>query len=114
MPASHGPAAEAEVVDAFRELGVTAFTTGRAAGSFGTQSDEAVRDVMARWGSLRSRLGVRRLATAAQVHGSAILEHDRSSITLLPSSADLAVVTILICKPMLAPASSYAICGKMV
>jgi YfiH family protein len=77
-PASHGPAPEAEVVDAFRELGVTAFTTGRAAGSFGTQSDEPVRDVMARWAALRSRLGATRLATAAQVHGDAILEHDGS------------------------------------
>ena len=77
-PASHDPAPEAEVVDAFRELGVTAFTTGRAAGSFGTQSDEPVRDVMARWASLRSRLGAARLATAAQVHGDAILEHDGS------------------------------------
>lgn len=73
-----GEAVEAEVVDAFRAFGVTAFTTGRAAGSFGTQSDEPVRDVMARWSSLRSRLGAPRLATAAQVHGDAILEHDGS------------------------------------
>ena len=69
---------EAEVVDAFRDFGVTAFTTGRAAGSFGTQSEEAVRDVMARWSSLRSRLGAAQLATAAQVHGSAIAEHGGS------------------------------------
>jgi polyphenol oxidase len=74
--ASPGPAPDAEVVGAFRELGVTAFTTGRAAGSYGTQSDEPVRDVLARWTTLRSRLGAARLATAAQVHGDAILEHD--------------------------------------
>lgn len=74
--ASLGPAPEAEVVDAFRALGVTAFTTGRAAGSYGTQSAEPVRDVMARWATLRSRLGALRLATAAQVHGDTILEHD--------------------------------------
>lgn len=66
----------AEAIDAFRALGVTAFTTGRAAGSFGTQSDEPVRDVMARWASLRSHLGVARFATAPQVHGDVILEHD--------------------------------------
>ena len=76
--ASLDQAPEAEVVAAFREFGVTAFTTGRVAGSYGTQSDEPVRDVMGRWSSLRSRLGAARLATASQVHGEAILEHDRS------------------------------------
>ena len=76
--ASRQPALEGEVVDAFRELGVTAFTTGRAAGSFGTQSDEPVRDVLARWASLRALLGTARLATASQVHGDRVLEHDVS------------------------------------
>lgn len=66
---------EAEVVESFAELGITAFTTGRGAGSFGTQSDEPVRDVMARWSALRARLGGARLATAAQVHGDTVLEH---------------------------------------
>jgi polyphenol oxidase len=66
---------EAEVVESFAELGITAFTTGRAAGSFGTQSDEPVRDVLGRWSALRHRLGGARLATAAQVHGDTVLEH---------------------------------------
>jgi YfiH family protein len=66
---------EAEVVGSFAELGVIAFTTGRAAGSFGTQSDEPVRDVMARWSVLRRQLGGARLATAAQIHGDTVLEH---------------------------------------
>ena len=74
-PPSTGPVLEAEVVEAFVELGVTAFTTARGAGSFGTQSDEPVREVMARWSALRARLGASRLATAAQVHGDAVLEH---------------------------------------
>jgi polyphenol oxidase len=74
--AAAAPVLEAEVVESFAELGVTAFTTGRGAGSFGTQSDEPVRDVMARWGALRARLGGVRLATAAQVHGGTVLEHD--------------------------------------
>ena len=74
--ASPGPAPDAEVVDAFRDLGVTAFTTGRDAGSYGTHSDEPVREVLARWAALRSRLGATRLATAAQVHGAAVLEHE--------------------------------------
>ena len=69
---------EAEVVDSFQELGFVAFTTGRQAGSFGTQSDEPVRDVMGRWSALRARLGGARLATSAQVHGNAILEHDQA------------------------------------
>jgi polyphenol oxidase len=73
--AAASPVLEAEVVEAFAELGVTAFTTGRAAGSFGTQSDEPVRDVLGRWSALRHRLGGARLATAAQVHGDTVLEH---------------------------------------
>ncbi|MEO8619749.1 MAG: polyphenol oxidase family protein [bacterium] len=66
-----------EVVDSFAELGVLAFTTGRAGGSFGTGTDEPVRDVMARWSALRALLGGHgcRLATATQVHGAAIVEH---------------------------------------
>jgi YfiH family protein len=66
---------EAEVVESFAELGITAFTTGRGVGSFGTQSDEPVRDVMARWSALRARLGGARLATASQVHGDTVLEY---------------------------------------
>jgi len=66
---------EAEAVDTFAELGVTAFTTGRAAGTFGTQSEEPARDVLGRWSALRTRLGGARLATAAQVHGNTVLEH---------------------------------------
>jgi YfiH family protein len=74
--ASAAPVFEAEVVEAFTDLGVVAFTTGRAAGSFGTQSDEPVREVMARWSALRARLGALRLATAGQVHGDTVLEHE--------------------------------------
>ena len=65
----------AEHVDSFAELGVRAFTTGRGAGSFGTGSDEPVRDVMARWNALRNALSGVRLATATQVHGRTIIEH---------------------------------------
>lgn len=66
-----------EVVESFRDLRVMAFTTGRAAGSFGTQSDEPVRAVMARWSSLRELVssGHERLATATQVHGADIVVH---------------------------------------
>jgi YfiH family protein len=69
--------ADAEVIESFRACGVTAFTTGRAAGSFSMQSDEPARDVTARWSALRSILGgpAVRLATAAQVHGREVLIH---------------------------------------
>lgn len=66
-----------EVVESFAALGVTAFTTGRAAGSFGLHTDEPVRTVTARWTALRARLGgpAARLATAFQVHGNSVLRH---------------------------------------
>ena len=49
--------AGAEVIESFRPLGITAFTTGRAAGSFSMQSDEPARVVSARWNALRAHLG---------------------------------------------------------
>lgn len=72
---SADPALEAETVGAFDALGITAFTTGRAAGSFALYSDEPASAVMGRWAALRGRLGGARLATAAQVHGNEVLEH---------------------------------------
>ena len=70
--------AGAEVIESFRPLGITAFTTGRAAGTFSMQSDEPARDVSARWTALRAQLGgsAVRLATAAQVHGRDVLIHE--------------------------------------
>ena len=58
-------------------LGIRAFTTTRAAGSFGVASSEPVRDVMARWDRLRAELAPagQRLATARQVHGDRVLLH---------------------------------------
>lgn len=66
-----------ETVQSFAELGVLAFTTGRATGSFGTGTDEPVHEVMARWSVLRAMVGgsCPRLASATQVHGTTILEH---------------------------------------
>ncbi|MEP6992388.1 MAG: polyphenol oxidase family protein [bacterium] len=69
--------AGAEDVDAFADFGIRAFTTGRGAGSFGTGTEEPVREVMARWSALRELVGGSgaRLATATQVHADTILEH---------------------------------------
>jgi polyphenol oxidase len=66
-----------EEVESLSELGILAFTTGRAAGSFGMQTGEPVRDVTARWTALRTLLGgpAARLATSFQVHGSTLAEH---------------------------------------
>ena len=106
----HAAGFEGELVDSFRAFGVTAFTTGRAAGSFGTQSDEPVRDVMARWSSLRVRLEAPRLATAAQVHGDVILEHggewtgwlrgDAADGHLARSAGTAMAVTVADCVPV--------------
>lgn len=66
-----------EPIRELESLGVRAFTTTRAAGSFGVATDEPVREVMARWERLRSDLasGGPRLATAKQVHGARIVVH---------------------------------------
>lgn len=64
-----------EVVPDFAELGIRAFITTRAVGSFGLQSDEPVKDVMGRWSALRAELGGTRFATASQVHGANVLVH---------------------------------------
>jgi hypothetical protein len=66
-----------EVIESFADLGVLAFTTGRAFGTFGTAGDEPVGDVMARWSALRTLVASNshRLATALQVHGTTIIDH---------------------------------------
>ncbi|HYC49960.1 MAG TPA: polyphenol oxidase family protein [Gemmatimonadaceae bacterium] len=70
---------QAEVVDDFARFGIFAFTTTRQFGSVGTGSDEPVRDVLGRWDAIRATLdqrGVKRLATASQVHGAHVLIHE--------------------------------------
>lgn len=72
------PSDQLEIVRDFEAFGVHAFTTTRATGTFGANSEEPIRTVMGRWDALRATLaayGATRLATAAQVHGDAIIEH---------------------------------------
>jgi YfiH family protein len=71
------PAAWYEAVPELESLGVRAFTTTRAAGSFGLAGDEPVRAVMGRWDRLRAELAPSgpRLAIARQVHGDRIVMH---------------------------------------
>lgn len=59
-------------------LGLVAFTTTRAAGSFGLGSDEPVCAVMDRWSALLAdcrAAGAPALASAGQVHGAALETH---------------------------------------
>jgi polyphenol oxidase len=70
--------ADSEVVPDVESFGILAFTTTRATGSFGVGTTEPVRDVMGRWDALRRALRANgpRFATATQVHGTRVLEHD--------------------------------------
>jgi polyphenol oxidase len=107
-------ASQVEFVDDFTPFGVRAFTTTRLAGSFGTGSEEPVRAVMGRWDALRATLrerGVRRLATAAQVHGADVLVHaggwdgwlrgNEADGHLSPDRGTAVAVTIADCVPVL-------------
>lgn len=69
---------DSELVPDVADLGVTAFTTTRAVGSFGMMTADPVSEVMGRWAALRRELHAfaPRLATAGQVHGKRVLVHD--------------------------------------
>lgn len=68
-----------EPIDDFADLGIRAFVTRRAAGTFSVAGEDPVGSVMARWRDLREALGVDglggRFATAGQVHGARVLTH---------------------------------------
>jgi YfiH family protein len=66
-----------EEVPGFAALGFTAFTTTRQAGSFNLASEEPAASVFGRWMGLVEALApdATRLATALQVHGDRIVEH---------------------------------------
>ncbi len=91
---------------------MSAFTTTRQAGSFGIQSEDPVREVMGRWETLRESLyaAAPRFATATQVHGTRVVEHDGSWEGWLrvaeadghfaPRSGTAMAVTIADCVPI--------------
>ena len=101
-----------ERIPDFEELGISAFTTTRDAGSFGTQTDERVREVMGRWEDLRASLhaSAPRFATATQVHGTRVVEHDgawegwlrvaEADGHFAPRSGTAMAVTIADCVPI--------------
>lgn len=104
---------QVESVADFAELGVRAFTTTRQAGSFGSGSDEPVRDVIGRWDRVREDMakdGIRRLATSHQVHGDAVVRHqagwegwlrgNAADGHLAPERGTAVAVTIADCVPV--------------
>lgn len=72
------PSIPREPVEEFAQFGIIAFTTTRQAGTFGVNGSEPVNEVMGRWSGLRDELkalGIRRLASATQVHGNDVIVH---------------------------------------
>jgi polyphenol oxidase len=70
---------DAEIAPGFDAIGVIAFTTARAAGTFGlNETTGDVAAVMSRWEALRllgATMGAERIVSAHQVHGSTIVSH---------------------------------------
>jgi copper oxidase (laccase) domain-containing protein len=67
-----------EPITAFEEIGVRAFMTTRAAGTFGIPEAGDDPEATARWHGLQgalAALGARGLASARQVHGTRVLVH---------------------------------------
>ncbi len=66
-----------EDAEGFAELGVTAFTTTREAGTFSLSSDAPVGEVMSRWTRLQDDLSgkARRTIIGRQIHGATVLTH---------------------------------------
>lgn len=99
-----------EIAPGFAALGVTAFTTTRAAGSFGLQGEEQVGEVFDRWGKLRESFGGARLASARQVHEATVIRHvpgwtgwlraDDADGHLAPLPGTAMAVTIADCVPV--------------
>lgn len=101
---------EREIAPGFAALGVSAFTTARAAGTYGLHGDEPVGIVVARWEALRASLGGARLASARQVHGATIIRHvpgwagwlraDEADGHLAPLPGTAMAVTVADCVPV--------------
>lgn len=76
-PATVGGLAVLPVND-FADWGIVAYTTTRAAGTFGSQADEPMATVLGRWNAVlgdAAARGVAAFATAHQVHGADIHQH---------------------------------------
>jgi YfiH family protein len=101
-----------EAIDDFERFGVRAFTTTRAAGSYGLLGEEPVGTVMARWYALVDALRADgpRFATARQVHGARVVVHgtewegwlrvSEADGHMAPSRGTAMAVTIADCVPV--------------
>ena len=99
-----------EIAPGFAALGVTAFTTTRAAGSYGLHGAEPAGEVFSRWEKLRDALGGARLASARQVHEASVIRHvpgwtgwlraDDADGHLAPLPGTAMAVTIADCVPV--------------
>jgi purine-nucleoside/S-methyl-5'-thioadenosine phosphorylase / adenosine deaminase len=65
----------AEQVPELEDIGVLAFTTTRAAGTFGLAGSDPVGEVLTRWTDLLGNVGARGICVAPQVHGDTVLPH---------------------------------------
>ncbi len=76
-PQFHTPV---QPVPEFAALGILAFTTTRAAGTFGLAGSDPVAEVMGRWTALLNDLAgdARGICVAPQVHGARVLAHATS------------------------------------
>lgn len=78
MPSDAPQSTEArEEVVPFRDIGILAFTTTRASGSFALHSRESAASVFGRWSALAEHLHphANRLTCAHQVHGDRVIVH---------------------------------------
>jgi YfiH family protein len=99
-----------EIAPGFATLGITAFTTTRAAGSYGLHGSEPAGEIFGRWGALRESLGGARLASSRQVHAATIVRHvpgwsgglrtDDADGHLAPLPGTALAVTIADCVPV--------------
>ena len=101
-----------EVVDDFASFGIRAFTTTRAAGTYGVNAAEPAREVMGRWYALVDEIRplAPRFATARQVHGARVVAHSSDWEGWLrvpdadghasPDRGTAAAVTIADCAPV--------------
>ena len=106
LPAAH----EREVAPGFAALGITAFTTTRADGSYALHGAEPTAEVFGRWDGLRASLGGARLASSRQVHEATVIRHvpgwtgwlraDNADGHLAPLRGTALAVTIADCVPV--------------
>lgn len=103
---------EREVVDEFAPFGIRAFTTTRAAGTYGMNGPGPVSEVMMRWYALVDEMHpvAPRFATSRQVHGARVVIHSSDWEGWLrvaeadghaaPSRGTAAAVSIADCVPV--------------